>query len=104
MCECEKIKNFKVFFQQVAKLRIAKRCNYQCFGHGRQKRGRLRQHVLFYILAQYVVHSDENAVNASVLGMVTKCMDACDNASCSTSLRSMLYKEMKTPVLGTGAI
>ena len=69
MCECEKIKNLKVFFQQVAELRIANRCKYQCFGHGRQKHGRLRQRVLFYILAQYVVQSDENAVNARVFGI-----------------------------------
>ena len=85
-------RTLKFSFSRSLKLRIAKRCKYQCFGHGRQKHGRLRQRVLFYILAQYVVQRDENAVNASVLGMVTKGMDACDNVSCSTSLRS----EMKT--------
>ena len=84
---------------------MGNRCKNQCFGHGRQKHGRLRQRVLFCILAQYVVQSDENAVNASVLGKDTKGMDACDNVSCSTSLRSMLYKRMKTLArnLGRGA-
>ena len=33
------------------------------------------------------------AKSASVLGMAAKGMDACDNVSCSTSLRGMLHKE-----------
>ena len=58
---------------------------------------------LFHILVQYVVQSGENAVNTSVLGantsvlgMVAKGMDACDNVSCSTTLRGMLYTLAKT--------
>ena len=48
---------------------------------------------LFHILPQYVVQSGGKAVNSSVwgintsvLGMVAKGMDACDNVSCSTTL------------------
>ena len=38
----------------------------------------------------------QKAVNTSVLGIVGIGMDACDNVSCSTSVRSVLYKEAKT--------
>ena len=44
---------------------------------------------------QSAVQRSKNAVNTSVLGMVAKDLAACDNVSCSTSLRSMLYKEAK---------
>ena len=47
------------------------------------------------LLAQSAVQRSKNAVNTSVLGMVAKDLAACDNVSCSTSLRSMLYKEAK---------
>ena len=45
--------------------------------------------------AQYDVHRGKNAANTSVLGMLAKSIDACDNLFRSTSLRSMLYKEQK---------
>ena len=58
---------------------------------------------LFHILVQYVVPSGETAVNtsvlgvnSSVLGMVAKGMDACDNVSCSTTLGGMLNTVAKT--------
>ena len=41
--------------------------------------------------AQYAVQRGNNAVNTSVLGMLAKSVDACDNLFCSTSLRSTLY-------------
>ena len=52
----------------------------------------------FYAKGKHYVHSmlykeAENAVNTSVLGMLAKSIDACDNLFCSTSLRSMLYMD-----------
>ena len=45
---------------------------------------------------QYGVQRGSNAANTNVVGMLVTGMDACDNVSCSTSLRIMLYKEAIT--------
>ena len=63
---------------------------------------------LFHILVQYVVQRHTNTANTSVLGMVAKVMDVCDNVSCSTSFAQCVVqrgeKTVNTSVLGMDAM